>query len=711
MRKSVLLLLLFAGLTTISCIRRDISTIFDTYGPAEPVRLSGDTTIVVIRDYFPLLNSADSLYSSSLTIEKTSSFDTIRVIRKASSQLLNVITLVSEEEKASLIALDLTKNAAMPDLMPVITTSAESGDNSVTADIYGRNTDYVVLWQNTIIDPFYIEEVTDRSNLSGRKTLRIEIPSAAAALDRSYIRLYSANKQSVSNDLLIPLSKGKPITSTSALNRGDKHAQILYSLLIDRFSDGNKENTKKLNTPEVLPKVDYYGGDLEGVLEKIKEGFFNNLGITTIWLSPVTQNPYDAWGQYTDPSTRFSGYHGYWPIYITKVDKRFGTEEVLKELLDEAHKRGLNVILDYVANHMHINSPTLRAHPDWTTPQFTPDGRPNFELWDEFRLTTWFDKHIPSLDLEKDYVYKPLTDSALYWAVNFDIDGFRHDATKHIPEVYWRTLTRKIKQALPGKPVFQIGETYGSPELISSYVRNGMLDGQFDFNVYDAVIWSMIKEDGSFEDVEKALLTSLRTYGYHNLMGYITGNHDRPRFISLAGGDLKADEDWKRAGWKREIGVGDSSAYSKLSLLHAFIFTIPGIPTVYYGDEYGDPGANDPDNRRWMRFDGYSKAEAKVSSTFKKLANLRKTLMPLIYGDFIPLKSDRDILVYMRIYMGKSVIVAINKSESKQVFELDLPVKTDLSNAEVPFGRMISALDNKLVLEAEAESFTIINTR
>jgi len=65
----------------------------------------------------------------------------------------------------------------------------------------------------------------------------------------------------------------------------------------------------------------------------------------------------------------------------------------------------------------------------------------------------------------------------------------------------------------------------------------------------------------------------------------------------------------------------------------------------------------------------------------------------------------------MRIYMGKSVIVAINKSESKQVFELDLPVKTDLSNAEVPFGRMISALDNKLVLEAEAESFTIINTR
>jgi len=132
---------------------------------------------------------------------------------------------------------------------------------------------------------------------------------------------------------------------------------------------------------------------------------------------------------------------------------------------------------------------------------------------------------------------------------------------------------------------------------------------------------------------------------------------------------------------------------------------------VYYGDEYGDPGANDPDNRRWMRFDGYNAAEANVNSTFKKLVNLRKTLMPLIYGDFIPLKSDHDIFVYMRIYMGKSVIIALNKSDSRHVFELDLPVKTDLSNAEVPFGRMISALNEKLVLEVDAQSFTIINTR
>lgn len=698
-------------ITLSSCIKRDISTIFDTYDPAEPVRITGDTTFVVIKDHFPLCGVIDTVFSQTLKIQKVSSFDTIKVIRNSSSKLLNVLTVKSEGEIASLIVLDITRNSGMPELNPVITVSTGARQNKISADIYGRDADYIVLWQNTIIDPFYIEEVNDKSHPNGRKIITIEIPSIAAKIDRSYIRLFSANKQSLSNDLLIPLANGNPVISTAALVRGDKHAQILYSLLIDRFADGNPANTQKLNSPDVLPKVDYYGGDLEGVLEKIKSGFFNNLGISTIWLSPVTQNPYDAWGQYTDPSTKFSGYHGYWPIYITRVDKRFGSEKVLKELLDEAHKRGLNVILDYVANHMHINSPTLLAHPDWTTPQFTPDGRPNFELWDEFRLTTWFDKHIPSLDLEKEPVYKALTDSALFWAENFDIDGFRHDATKHIPEVYWRTLTRKIKQSLPGKSLFQIGETYGSPELISSYVRNGMLDGQFDFNVYDAAIWSLINNDGSYEDVAKVLLTSLRTYGYHNLMGYITGNHDRPRFISLAGGALSPNEDWKRAGWKREIGVGDTTAYRKLSLLHAFLFTIPGIPTVYYGDEYGEPGANDPDNRRWMRFDGYSKNEQIIYNTFRKLTSLRKTHIQLIYGDFIPLLVQKDVFVYMRIYMGKSVIVALNKSDSKQIFELDLPLKTVFENPEVPFGRLISALNNKLVLEVDAESFTIINNR
>ena len=108
----------------------------------------------------------------------------------------------------------------------------------------------------------------------------------------------------------------------------------------------------------------------------------------------------------------------------------------------------------------------------------------DIELWDDERLTTWFDEHIPTLDLERPEVCGPMTDSALYWVAEYDLDGFRHDACKHIPENYWRMLTRKMKQRFPDRDLWQIGETYGSPELIGSYVRSGMIDAQFDFNVY-----------------------------------------------------------------------------------------------------------------------------------------------------------------------------------------------------------------------------------
>ena len=694
----------------ISCINSQSSNKFEEFEAAQPVRITEDTTIILIRDYFPSLDCIDSVNSLTLGISKyNSNFDTLRVITLPETKRINVISISSSGEKGSLVVLDYRNINRESNTEPVIAVSSGIKGEKIAAEIYGKSPEYIVLWQNTLVDPFHIEEKRDKSHHYGKVVLNIEIPSNAKKFERSYLRLYSANSSTQGNDILIPLNNGRVIESASYLKRDDKHSQIMYSLMIDRFRDGNPYNTMKLNSPDVLPKVDYYGGDLEGIIEKIKSGFFNNLGVNTIWISPITQNPLDAWGQFEDPVTKFSGYHGYWPIYLTKIDKRFGNEEVLKELLFEAHSRDINVILDYVANHMHIDSPTLKANPEWTTSPVTPDGRPNFELWDEFRLTTWFDKHIPSLDLERKEVYEPMTDSALFWITNFEFDGFRHDATKHIPEVFWRSLTKKIKESRPGKSIYQIGETYGSPSLINSYVRNGMLDGQFDFNVYDSFIWSIINSDGSFASVMKTLEESLSTYGYHNLMGYITGNHDRPRFVSLAGGDLLVDEDWKKAGWKREIGFGRSEAYDYLSVLHAFILTIPGIPTIYYGDEYGEPGANDPDNRRWMRFEEYSERERAVLDNFIKLAKYRSSSMPLIYGDFIPLVSDNDIIAYMRVYMGQIVIIALNKSDKPLKLDLNIPIDTDISSLKSRTGKIISADSNKITIEIEPRGYTLLN--
>ncbi len=517
----------------------------------------------------------------------------------------------------------------------------------------------------------------------------IPLPHNVRKSGRSFIRVYAYDDTYNYNDILLPLDNMKPVTDPALLNRHDQQAQILYSLMVDRFCNGNTQNDWKINQEDVLDIVDYQGGDLAGITDKIQSGFFDELGVNTLWISPITQNPYDAWGYYPfdfiptqnedelplfnnkynkhlDHSC-FSGYHGYWPIYVTKIDERLGTDKELEQLLAVAHKHDINVILDYVANHMHINSPTLQQHPDWITDSILPDGRRNFELWDEARLTTWFDRHIPTLDLEREDVYQPMTDSALFWLEHFDFDGFRHDACKHIPECYWRTLTQKMKQRFPDRPLWMIGETYGSPELIGSYVKTGMLDAQFDFNVYFTAIHTIAESNGDMRNLERVILESLAAYGAHHTMGNISGNHDQVRFISLAGGDVSFSEDGKQAGWTRNVTVGDTAvAYKKALLLHALNLTLPGVPCIYQGDEYGEPGGNDPDNRKMLRFSDLNTQEQTMRDEVTRLVHLRRNSMPLLYGEYIPVYSDANVLCFKRVYLGDEVLVAINKSGKAQ---------------------------------------------
>lgn len=703
MKKLVLFSLIFVGL---SCISEHVPTQFDKYDLAKPIITNNDTTVVLVNDYYPLVEKINyfDIKGYELLSTKEFDYDTVSIVKGDQTPKLSHITITYKGESAIIPVLNYDPQN-IRDNSYLYSVGYDKKSISLQSDTAIK--DIMVLWQNSLID----KDNYSVENSNGITSIKIMIPNCAKDYQRSYIRVYASNDTTVLNDILIPLYHGKVMDSAKELNRKDKHAQILYSLLIDRFVDGNLANTVKLNRKDVLPKVDYYGGDLEGVLSKIESGFFDELGINTIWLSPITQNPWDAWGLNLDPKTKFSGYHGYWPIFITKIDTRFGSDSVLRRLLKEAHLRDINVILDYVSNHMHINSPTLKAHPDWVTPQFTKDGRPNIALWDEYRLTTWFDTHIPSLDLEKSYVYEPMTDSALLWMQRFDFDGFRHDATKHIPEIFWRTLTKKLLKSLPNRSLYQIGETYGNSNLIGSYVKNGMLDAQFDFNVYDSAIWSMINKDGSFEDLSKVLNVSLNSYGYHNLMGNITGNHDRPRFISLAGGAVKPDEDYKMAGWKREIGVGDTTAYNKLLLLHVFNFTIPGVPCIYYGDEYGEPGANDPDNRRWMRFDNYNSAESLLLQTVKNLTELRKNNLSLIYGDYKELYASKDLLIYSRTYMGESIVVALNKSDRAQSNETSLGERVSKGSAELIQGRGCSLNGDRLQLMIDPYSYTIVKIK
>ncbi|MFR7608628.1 alpha-amylase family glycosyl hydrolase [Odoribacter laneus] len=578
--------------------------------------------------------------------------------------------------------------------------------------------DTVFLFYQNAVEEWFVyiqnQRLGEKYLISSGNTLGIVIPEDARELKRSELRVWAINEYGVSNDIFVPLEKGKVIEKASLLNRFDKRASRLYFLMIDRFKDAEAENNHPLDTGEVLPLANYMGGDIAGVTQKLKEGYFDSLGINTIWLSPITQNPEGAYGFWKDPKTKFSGYHGYWPVSSSKVDYRYGTSQELKDLIEEAHKRNINVILDYVANHVHEEHPLYKQHQEWATELYLPDGSLNTERWDDHRLTTWFDTFLPTLNLENPEVYEPMTDSALFWIKEYNLDGFRHDATKHIPEIFWRTLTYKLKKDVmfpKNITLYQVGETYGSRELIASYVGSGQMDGQFDFNVYDDAVATFARPDVGFQRLNNSLEESFHYYGVHNMMSYISGNQDRARFISYAAGDISFEEDSKIAGWKRKVGErkpSDETAYDKLIQLIAFNATIPGIPVLYYGDEIGMTGGNDPDNRRMMRFQDLSEGEKMVKEKTAALMKFRKSSMALMYGDFIPLRVENKVYAYLRSYFGQDVVVVFNKEPEEVTLKLDLPQRDRKGQFKALFEGRFSYDNSKLIVDVPANGIEII---
>lgn len=665
-----IVLFIFSSLLLAGCQQRsNIASTISKSQPIMPIRMHAETEHVVLTDYVPVLFGNTDLWKG-LQWTTDESIDCTNLIGKAPK--IYEMDIVNHDRSIHAIAFqDKSGSFAIPVLpakpvRPSLVSLGYENDQLRVGFVEPvSNPNFAAYLQNMPVN-----HQRWQANEDGTWTLDI---SGLACEGRTYLRIFAEDDTFLFNDLLLPLQDGKIITEADQLNRHDQQTQVLYSLMIDRFYNGNTANDWKMNSPEVLDIVDYQGGDLAGITAKIEDGYFDRLGVNTLWISPITQNPWDAWGCYPftngnkyDPSktyTKFSGYHGYWPIYATTLDSRFGTPDELRTLLSTAHAHGINVVLDYVANHMHINSPTLQEHPDWHTDSILPDGRRNFELWDDARLTTWFDKHIPTLDLEREEVCEQMTDSALYWLANFDLDGYRHDACKHIPEGYWRMLGQKIATRWPGRPIWMIGETYGSPELIGSYVKSGMLNAQFDFNVYFTTREALCGLTG-MDQVLQNELTSLATYGAHHTMGNISGNHDQIRFASIAGGAIDIRSQGKEEGWTQEIGIGDADkAYKRSQLLEVLNMTLPGVPCIYQGDEYAEVGGNDPDNRHMMRFDGLNEQQQQMRAFVAELTHLRRHSMPLLYGDLIPLTQTPDEISYMRVYLGHKVIVTINRIE------------------------------------------------
>jgi glycosidase len=544
-------------------------------------------------------------------------------------------------------------------------------DNSVLKDI-------ILIQNNSIVDDkvFTIDEKNlisvDYIKL-GDGTLRI------TGID---------DKNRVIMENITIIQNGKPLNPIN--HPSDWHFSVLYNLMVDRFLDGDKSNTIHIQTNDLHELANFHGGDLTGIIQKLEEGYFTILGINAIWLSPLNRQPDSAYVEWIPPHRKFTGYHGYWPIAPRTVDSRYGTAEELKKLVELAHSQNIKVILDFVSNHVHEEHPYFKENRNWFGNMELANGEINIRNWsEETRLTTWFDEFIPSFDFPSaPEAIDQIVDDAIWWLETFDLDGFRQDAVKHVPHDFWKKLTAKMKANFPYKYLYQIGETFGSDELILDYVNPGELDAQFNFAIYFNARGPFTSDNTDFSNLAKTIENNLSTYNPINLMGNITSSHDQLRFIGIADGQVFfSDNGTERTFSNPPSAVKHKSSYSKLANFHAFNISIPGIPVVYYGEEIGLMGSGDPGNRRPMRFGAdISQNERKLFAEISQLNKLRSKYPSLALGDLEIIKAEGPIFILQKSYFGEKIIVAINNGSLDQSIE-----------AEIQYGKLKDLSTDKII--------------
>lgn len=477
---------------------------------------------------------------------------------------------------------------------------------------------------------------------------------------------------------------------------------IIYYAFTDRFSNGNEGNDRPVDDERVPPQANYQGGDFQGIRKKIDEGYFSNLGVNVLWLAPLNRNPDGAWQEYLPPFRHYTGYHGYWPVSHNEVEPRFGGEGALAEMIGAAHAGGMFIIADLVLKHVHVDHPLWKERPELFGPLMLPDGSKNLRRWDDHQFTTWFEEWLPGFDFDNPEAVKFLIGNAVDFAGRFKLDGFRLDAVKHIKRSFWwryRTAIRAAVDPARKVPMYSVGETFMDREGIMSFVGPNMLDGQFDFPLYDTIIDVFAKQKSGMQELERSLAASETIYGKETLMSPLLGNHDKGRFMAYADGDLPDPEesDEEEVGWKKPPKVDNPAAYEKLKLGLTFVLSIDGVPMIYYGDEIGMTGAGDPDNRRMMRWgNDVSTDEDAVRRHFSKVASVRQRHPALRYGSRRALVADGDRYAFVRAHLGDAVLAVWNRGNIRTEFSLGVgPEMPDGTYEDALSGQEIEVKDGR----------------
>lgn len=452
---------------------------------------------------------------------------------------------------------------------------------------------------------------------------------------------------------------------------------VLYFAFVDRFMDGNPANNGG-TVPNAEEPAQYKGGDWAGVLQKINDGYFNALGVNTLWLTVPMQNP-DVAGL-GDDGHMYSAYHGYWPTELDKTETRFGSMAELKAVVDAAHGKDIKVILDYAMNHVHKDSPVYQQHPDWFWPNSWNGGNcvcGEGCSWDDATQAKrcWFRDYLPDFNFTVDAARKFSVDNALWWVGQTGVDGFRLDAVKHIEDQWLIDLRSRVKAEIEptsGNHFYMVGETYtGDQGTIKKYVNASMLDGQFDFPARAQLAQAVLTRSAPMSQLEGFMNSNDSYYGSQAVMSTFIGNHDLPRMIHLAedspayGGNVW--DSGKSNNWNNKPGQpANTSAYERLGNAFTILFTTKGVPLVYYGDEVGMAGAGDPDNRRFMQWSGYNAGQTFLFEHMKKLGTIRAAHPALRKGTRTTLSVSADAWAYKLESGTDTVYVAVNRSDSQQ---------------------------------------------
>ena len=511
---------------------------------------------------------------------------------------------------------------------------------------------------------------------------------------RTYTLEFKLGKKTIKRDYTL---KSRQMNGDQRM--GFTNADVLYMLMPDRFASSGKYTQgkelarlqKEMNT-FVVDRTAHslrHGGDLEGIRRHLD--YFNQLGVTALWFTPVLEN------NSPDNADGYSTYHGYATTDYYRVDPRFGTNAEYRQLIDEAHQKGLKVVMDMIFNHCGFEHPWVKDMPasDWfNTPEWLQQsgGTSNPEgtdfLQTSYKLTPvkdpyasqvdlhetvdgWFVPTMPDLNQRNEHVMTYLIQNSIWWIETANIDGIRMDT---YPYADADGMARWMKELNNEYPNFNVvGETWVTePAYTASWQKdsrlskkNSYLKTVMDFAFFDRLSQAKNEEtDGWWKGFNRLYNSFVYDYLYanpDNVMAFID-NHDTDRFL----------------------GNGKDTLALKQAL--ALLLTVKRIPQIYYGTEImmngtkdksdGDvrkdfPGGFPDDSRNAFTAEGRTKAENDIFNWLSNILHWRKGNDAIIRGSqtqFIPWKG---VYVVARRYNGRVVMTVINGTKKNAVLEIN----------------------------------------